>query len=59
MRLLVILLSLVLGAFCAIGLLATAEPLDADTRLLWRLVYGLGLAASLWMLVRALRKRRD
>jgi len=59
MRMLVALLSLLLGAFCVVGLLATAEPLDSDVRLLWRLVYGIGLAASLWTLARALRKRRD
>jgi hypothetical protein len=59
MRLLVVLLSLLVAAFCVVGLMATAEPIDATTRLTWRLVYGLGLAASLWMLVGALRRRED
>lgn len=58
MRLLAVLVSLLLAAFCAYGLLATMEPLEEDVRRVSRIVYGSGLAASLMMLFVALRGRR-
>ena len=58
MRILAVLVSLLLAAFCVYGLLATLEPLDAGVQWVARLVYGLGLAASLLMLFVALRGRR-
>lgn len=58
MRLLAVLVSLLLAAFCAYGLLATLEPLDEGVQRVSRMIYGLGLAAALTMLFVALRGRR-
>ena len=58
MRLLAVLVSLLLAAFCAYGLLATLEPLDEDVQRVSRMVYGIGLGVSLMMLFVALRGRR-
>ena len=58
MRLLAVLVSLLFGAFCVYGLLATLEPLEAGVVRTARVVYGVGLAVSLLMLFVALRGRR-
>ena len=58
MRLLAVLVSLLLAAFCAYGLLATMEPLEESVQRVSRLVYGSGLGASPVMPFVALRGRR-
>lgn len=37
----------VLAAFCVFGFLASFEPLGRSAQLMWRIVYGVGVFASL------------
>ncbi len=56
MKVLLLLVSLPTTAFCAFGLLSTLEPMDDETALFWRFVYGsvgfLSSALSVWVFPR-------
>ena len=58
MRILSALLCLAVATMCALGFLATLEPLERSARLPWQVGYGLGFAAAMLGLGRTLRRRR-
>ena len=57
MRWVVVLTSLGVLAFCGVGFLATFEPLERGSQLLWRSLYVAGIAASMTTLAFALSRR--
>ena len=56
MRILLTLILLCVVAFSAFGFMATYEPMDDGSHLTWRIGYGIAIVASLFGVVRALRK---
>ena len=60
-RILLVLVFLAVAAFCAFGFAASFEPLERGRQLVWRIVYGAGVFASLtsagWTLFG--RRQRD
>lgn len=56
MRFLIALILLCVAAFSGFGFLATYEPMDDGSHLTWRVGYGVAIVASLFGVVRALRK---
>ena len=46
-------LCFVVATFCVFGFMATFEPLEGSSPLIFRLVYAIGGLAALWGLVRA------
>ena len=57
-RIVVVVLLLAVVAFCAVGFLATFEPLDRKTQLAWRIGYGVASVLGVAALVRLARPRR-
>jgi len=48
-----------LAGFCTLGFMATFEPLDADTQMTWRVIYGALFVGSLVGLIVVNRSRKD
>lgn len=56
MRVIIVLLLLCVVAFSAFGFMASYEPIDDGSHLTWRIGYGIAIVASLFGVVRTLRK---